>query len=139
MPGDDMGTPMPMMWMDPVTENPAVGAVESWVIRNFTMDAHPIHIHQVQFQVQRRVVTDPMMSPHGDLGEGAVMQPEPWETGYKDTVIVYPGELTRVKARFTIAGLFVWHCHIIEHEDNEMMRPFRVGPAPVTAVTTTPQ
>ena len=44
--------PMPMMWMDAVTENPAVGAVESWNIRNFTMDAHPIHIHQVQFQVQ---------------------------------------------------------------------------------------
>jgi bilirubin oxidase len=130
MPGDPMGMPMPMMWMDAVTENPAVGALEAWNIRNFTMDAHPIHIHQVQFQVVRRVVTDPMMSPHGMLGEGAVIKPEAWESGYKDTVIVYPGELTRVKARFTLAGLFVWHCHILEHEDNEMMRPFRVGPAP---------
>ncbi len=137
MPGDDMGTPMPMMWMDPVTENPDVGAVESWIIRNFTMDAHPIHIHQVQFQVQRRVVTDPMMSPHGELGRGAVIQPEPWEMGYKDTVIVYPGELTRVKAKFTIAGLFVWHCHILEHEDNEMMRPYRVGPEPASIPMTT--
>jgi spore coat protein A len=130
----------PRLWMDGVTENPAVGAVESWIIRNFTMDAHPIHIHQVQFQVMRRIVTDPMMSPHGLLGQGAVIQPEPWETGYKDTVVVYPGELTRVKARFDIAGLFVWHCHILEHEDNEMMRPFRVGPAPTASpVTTQPQ
>lgn len=130
----------PLLWMDGVTENPAVGAIESWVMRNFTMDAHPIHIHQVQFQVQRRVVTDPMMSPHGMLGQGAIIQPEPWETGWKDTVVVYPGELTRVKARFDIAGLFVWHCHILEHEDNEMMRPFRVGPAPMASpVTTQPQ
>ncbi len=127
----------PLLWMDDVTENPALGAVESWNLRNFTMDAHPIHIHQVQFQVLRRVVTDPMMSPHGMRGQGAVLKPEVWETGWKDTVIVYPGELTRVKARFTIAGLFVWHCHILEHEDNEMMRPFRVGPAPPTAALTT--
>jgi bilirubin oxidase len=127
----------PLLWMDGVTENPALGAVESWNLRNFTMDAHPIHIHQVQFQVVRRVVTDPMMSPHGMMGQNAVLRPERWETGWKDTVIVYPGELTRVKARFTIAGLFVWHCHILEHEDNEMMRPFRVGPAPPTAALTT--
>ena len=44
-----------------------------------------------------------------------------------------------MKARFDTAGLFVWHCHILEHEDNEMMRPFRVGPAPAAAVTTQPQ
>ncbi len=131
------GGPEPLFWMDGVTENPAVGAVESWNLRNFTMDAHPIHIHQVQFQVVRRVVTDPMMSPHGMMGQGAVLKPEAWETGWKDTVIVYPGELTRVKARFTIAGLFVWHCHILEHEDNEMMRPFRVGPAPPAVALTT--
>jgi spore coat protein A len=81
------------------------------------MDAHPIHIHLVQFQVVERVGAN-----------GTVRQPELWETGFKDTVIVYPGEITRVKARFDIAGLFVWHCHILEHEDNEMMRPYRVGP-----------
>jgi bilirubin oxidase len=45
----------------------------------------------------------------------------------KDTVIAYPGEITRVKATFAIPGRFVWHCHIVEHEDNEMMRPFDVG------------
>ena len=58
---------------------------------------------------------------------GAARPPEAWETGFKDTVIAYPGEITRIKARFDKAGLFVWHCHIVEHEDNEMMRPYRVG------------
>ena len=57
--------------------------------------------------------------------------PEAWETGAKDTVIAYPGEITRVKARFDLPGLYVWHCHIVEHEDNEMMRPYSVGTAPV--------
>jgi FtsP/CotA-like multicopper oxidase with cupredoxin domain len=54
---------------------------------------------------------------------------EAWETGFKDTVIAYPGEVTRIKAKFTVAGQYTWHCHIVEHEDNEMMRPFRIGPA----------
>jgi spore coat protein A len=61
------------------------------------------------------------------LDGGLARPPEIWETGLKDTVIAYPGEITRVKARFDIAGLFVWHCHILEHEDNEMMRPLCVG------------
>ncbi len=55
-----------------------------------------------------------------------IRPPEAWETGPKDTVIAYPGEITRVKARFDLPGLYVWHCHIVEHEDNEMMRPYRV-------------
>ena len=54
--------------------------------------------------------------------------PEPWETGFKDTVIAYPGQVTRVRAQFNTPGQFVWHCHIVEHEDNEMMRPYRIGP-----------
>jgi FtsP/CotA-like multicopper oxidase with cupredoxin domain len=53
-----------------------------------------------------------------------------WETGFKDTVISYPGEVTRVRGRFDVGGLFVWHCHIVEHEDNEMMRPYAIGPIP---------
>jgi spore coat protein A, manganese oxidase len=48
--------------------------------------------------------------------------PEPWETGFKDTVIAYPGQVTRIKAQFNNPGQYVWHCHIVEHEDNEMMR-----------------
>ena len=62
------------------------------------------------------------------LAPGTVEPPEPWETGFKDTVIAYPGQVTRIRARFGTAGQFVWHCHIVEHEDNEMMRPYRIGP-----------
>jgi FtsP/CotA-like multicopper oxidase with cupredoxin domain len=53
---------------------------------------------------------------------GPPRAPEAWETGYKDTVIAYPGEVTRVKAKFDIAGRYVWHCHILEHEEHDMMR-----------------
>ena len=60
--------------------------------------------------------------------DGVITLPEPWETGFKDTVLAYPGQVTRVKATFSTPGQFVWHCHIVEHEDNEMMRPFRIGP-----------
>ncbi|WP_250214504.1 multicopper oxidase family protein [Acrocarpospora catenulata] len=110
--------PVARMWSDPITENPAVGAVETWRIHNFTVDAHPIHVHEVQFQVVGR---QPL--------QGAARAPERGESGYKDTVITYPGEITTIKARFGQPGLYVWHCHILEHEDNEMMRPYRVGPA----------
>ncbi|PWB60485.1 MAG: bilirubin oxidase [Deltaproteobacteria bacterium] len=99
-----------------VTENPTQGDTEQWEIHNFTEDAHPIHLHLVRFQVVNRE------------GGGGIRAPEPWEAGYKDTVIAYPGEVTRVKATFDIAGLYVWHCHIVEHEDNEMMRPYVVSP-----------
>jgi len=105
-----------------VTENPAVNAIEHWDIYNFTVDAHPIHLHLVRFEVVSRTAIPgvvPAPVPVGVL---------PGETGFKDTVIAYPGEITRVKAKFDIAGLYVWHCHILEHEDNEMMRPYVVGP-----------
>jgi FtsP/CotA-like multicopper oxidase with cupredoxin domain len=61
------------------------------------------------------------------IAEGAGV--EDWETGFKDTVIAYPDQITTVKAKFDIAGLYVWHCHIVEHEDNEMMRPYVVSEA----------
>ena len=117
---DDMGMliPMPMEWMHAISENPAVGATEIWEIYNFTMDAHPIHVHQVQFEVvERQSLMDPAM----------ITPPEPWETGLKDTVIAYPDQITRIRAHFDLPGLYVWHCHIVEHEDNEMMRPFYIG------------
>jgi FtsP/CotA-like multicopper oxidase with cupredoxin domain len=126
---DDGGTPVPLKWMDAITETPVVGATETWAFYNFTADAHPIHIHQVQFQVvdrQALATIDGMTTVPATL-DGHPRPPEPWETGFKDTVVAYPGEVTRVQARFDLAGLYVWHCHIVEHEDNEMMRPFRVG------------
>jgi bilirubin oxidase len=131
---NEAGEPVTKMWDDPITENPALDATEVWEFYNFTMDAHPIHIHEIFFQVVNRqnLATD---------GEGETMipveldgptaAPQAWETGYKDTVIAYPGQVTRVKAKFDLPGLYVWHCHIVEHEDNEMMRPYFVGtPAP---------
>ncbi|MDD4954788.1 MAG: multicopper oxidase domain-containing protein [Candidatus Omnitrophica bacterium] len=116
---------MPMMWSDAITENPISGDTEVWEFYDFTADAHPIHIHQVQFEVVNREIFDPA---YGTVG--AITFPQPWETGTKDTVIAYPGQITRVKAKFDIPGQFVWHCHILEHEDNEMMRPLRVTAGP---------
>jgi FtsP/CotA-like multicopper oxidase with cupredoxin domain len=102
-----------------VTENPTLGATEEWSMYNFTEDAHPIHLHLVRFQVVGRTLLDGTASPNVSV--------QPWETGYKDTVVAYPGDITTVRANFDIEGLYVWHCHIVEHEDNEMMRPYVVS------------
>ena len=104
--------------------DPAPGATEVWELYNFTADAHPIHIHEVLFEVVDRQRLDkktglPIQTP---------VLPGPTENGRKDTVIAYPGEVTRVRITFGPGGQFVWHCHIVEHEDNEMMRPYRIGP-----------
>jgi FtsP/CotA-like multicopper oxidase with cupredoxin domain len=117
---DADGNPVPLGWDDAITENPALNTVEVWEMYNFTEDAHPIHIHEVQFQVVNRESVE----------DGSVRGPEPSERGYKDTVIAYPEQITRVKALFDLPGLYVWHCHIVEHEDNEMMRPYHIGPIP---------
>jgi spore coat protein A len=126
----DVGTWNKLEWRLPVTENPVSGATEIWELYNVTADAHPIHIHEVVFEVvnrqdivvfedQKQVHINPISPP---------TPPEPGETGFKDTVVAYPGQVTRVRAQFNTAGQFVWHCHIVEHEDNEMMRPYRIGP-----------
>lgn len=121
-------TPSKRQWEDAVTENPSVGVQEIWEIYNATEDAHPIHLHDVGFKVLNRqpILVDEETSAVHSVGP--VNAPEIWETGLKDTVIAYPGEVTRIAARWTNRGQFVWHCHILEHEDNEMMRPLRVGP-----------
>lgn len=128
---DSYGAPAPFPWMDPVTENPGNGATEIWEVYNFTADAHPIHMHLVEFQVESR---EPLQTDLNGMPllpatpiEGAARGPEAWEFGSKDTVIAYPGEVTRVKARFDRPGLYVWHCHILSHEDHDMMRPLCVG------------
>jgi FtsP/CotA-like multicopper oxidase with cupredoxin domain len=118
-------------WMDPVTEDPAVGATEVWEFYNTTGDAHPMHIHEIVFEVVNREGL--VLDVDGEVLEpiqldGNIRGPESWETGFKDTVTAYPGEVTRVRAQFNTPGQYVWHCHIVEHEDNEMMRPFRIGP-----------
>jgi FtsP/CotA-like multicopper oxidase with cupredoxin domain len=118
------------LWMDLVNENPAVGATEVWEFYNTTADAHPINIHEIAFEVvNRQAISVDEDAQMVQVVSGSVpTPPEPWETGFKDTVIAYPGQVTRVRAQFKTAGQFVWHCHIVEHEDNEMMRPYRIGP-----------
>jgi FtsP/CotA-like multicopper oxidase with cupredoxin domain len=90
-----------------------------------------MHIHEIMFEVVNReslVVNEDEEVVEPIKLTGAITSPEPSEHGIKDTVIAYPGQVTRLKARFTTPGQFVWHCHIVEHEDNEMMRPYRIGP-----------
>ena len=114
------------LWSDPIVTNPALGATETWELWNWSADAHPIHIHLVKFEVLER-------SAIGG-GPSVINTPngvQAWENGWKDTVISYPGEITSVAADFDINGLYVWHCHIVEHEDNEMMVPMCVGEAGV--------
>ncbi|MBO1031401.1 multicopper oxidase domain-containing protein [Tessaracoccus sp. SD287] len=121
----------PRMWHEPITENPTPGTPEIWEFHNATADAHPIHVHETKFEVVNRqtiLVDEEAMTVQLAPGSTPLL-PEPWEAGAKDTVVAYPGQVTRIKVRFTSAGQYVWHCHIVEHEDNEMMRPFRVGPA----------
>ncbi len=119
--GSDGGTVT--LWSDPIQTNPALGATETWELWNHTSDSHPIHMHLVKFKVVNREALDPVT---GALS-GVIEPPEPTEAGWKDTVITYPGGVTRVNATFDIPGLYVWHCHIVEHEDNEMMVPYCVG------------
>jgi len=118
------------LWMEPVTENPSLGATEEWEFYNATADAHPIHIHEVLFQVVNRqdIWINAATQEVKVVPGSAPMPPTPGETAFKDTVIAFPGQVTRVRAQFNTPGQFVWHCHIVEHEDNEMMRPYRIGP-----------
>ncbi len=108
----DGGAPVPFPWMDPVTENPGSGTTEIWEIYNFTEDAHPIHMHLVEFQIVNRqpLLTDVSGMPTLPATPdplSSVRDPEAWELGSKDTVVAYPGEVTRVKARFDRPGLYV--------------------------------
>jgi len=89
-----------------------------------------MHVHEVAFQVVNR---EGLVLDAGDVVQpiqlnGVVTPPRSWETGFKDTVVAPPGQVTRVRIQFNSRGQFVWHCHIVEHEDNEMMRPYRIGP-----------
>jgi spore coat protein A, manganese oxidase len=116
-------------WQDEISENPQIGITEVWQFYNMTEDAHPIHIHELLFQVVDRqpiVIDDDVHTVRVKLGS-IPRPPEPAEIGWKDTVIAYPGEVTRVRVKFETPGQYVWHCHIVEHEDNEMMRPYRIG------------
>jgi FtsP/CotA-like multicopper oxidase with cupredoxin domain len=128
-PNTGVGVWTALEWEDAVTENPAVGATEVWELYNGTEDAHPIHIHEVFFRVvDRQAISVEDEAQVFAVIPGSATPPQPWENGWKDTVIAYPDQVTRVQLRFDVGGQYVWHCHIVEHEDNEMMRPYRIGP-----------
>jgi len=177
------------------TELPVEGTTEMWQIINLTGDAHPIHIHLVQFQIVGRQkynvnkytklynasftggVFDPesgppldynMLNADGAVGgnpaispylQGAVMPALQNEQGWKDTYVVYPGEVATFITRFAPTDIpttapanellfgfdpsegpgYVWHCHILDHEDNEMMRPYKVVASPERFAAPAPQ
>ena len=122
----------PLRWDDPVTERPTFNSTEVWTIINATEDAHPVHLHLAQFQIvgrQRFHAQEFVPSrPETLRFAGPLLLPSANETSWKDTVQAYPGEVTRIIAKFDKLGRYVWHCHILEHEDHEMMRPFMVEP-----------
>jgi spore coat protein A, manganese oxidase len=124
-------------WDSPVIEDPKAGSVEIWRLINTTEDAHPIHIHLVQFQILDRQPFDTSQYPDRLIFTGpSVRPPGNEQPAFKDTVKAFPGQVTRLIARFDLpAGTpvqrgdrfrYVFHCHILEHEDNEMMRPYDV-------------
>jgi spore coat protein A, manganese oxidase len=125
------GRPLLLRWGDAVTEVPQLGTVEVWRLLNISTDAHPIHLHLVRFQILDRQPFDvDLLNKTGELRfTGAPRPPESFERGRKDTVNATPGEMTRIIARFgDFTGEYVWHCHMLEHEDHEMMRRYVVIP-----------
>jgi spore coat protein A, manganese oxidase len=131
-----------LAFMDPSTENPAAGTTEVWEVYNLTADTHPIHLHLVNFQILDRQPFDTAQYLAGVTAfTGPPTGPDPNETGWKETARMHPGTVTRILMRFdlpitpfpvpnslnprlTTSGKeYVWHCHILEHEEHDMMRP----------------
>ncbi|MGA2167743.1 MAG: multicopper oxidase domain-containing protein [Terracidiphilus sp.] len=113
---------------DPVTEVVKLGSIEKWRFINNTEDAHPMHLHLVQFQILQRQGFNPLALRNGTLElVGIPRLPAANEAGWKDTAVVNPREVLTIIARFEgFTGRYVFHCHMLEHEDHDMMRPFEV-------------
>ena len=130
----DNGEPMVMLlnrkhWVEPGTECVKLGSTEIWSFVNLTQDVHPIHLHMVRFQVLDRQsfsVYD-YLADNGLRMTGDVVKPGAHEMGWKDVVQCPPETVTRILVPFQgYAGKYLWHCHILEHEANDMMRPYVV-------------
>lgn len=127
---------------DPITEKPKLGTTEVWELYNASQDPHPIHLHLVSFLIlNRQKFTGSVVPVSTSPGKtklflrnpvliGNPQAPPLSQKGWKDTVVIYPGEVVRIIATFDKAGYYVWHCHIMEHEDYDMMRPFQVVTTP---------
>jgi spore coat protein A len=113
---------------DPVTETVTLGSMEKWRFINTSDDAHPMHLHLVQFQILERQGFDIPALQNGTLKLlGTPRKPQPNEVGWKDTAVVNPGDVLTILVRFEgYTGRYVFHCHMLEHEDNDMMRPYEV-------------
>ncbi|AEH39407.1 multicopper oxidase domain-containing protein [Halopiger xanaduensis] len=119
---------------DPVTEEPELGTTEIWSLANNTAMSHPMHLHLVHFHVLGREPLSDYDSETDGVNPDSLESPQPYELGWNDVVTVDPGEVVHVLVHFgEYEGLFndqtgeyMWHCHMIEHEDYDMMRPFRV-------------
>jgi spore coat protein A len=141
-------------WFQDTTETPAFDSTEIWEIYNFTADAHPIHLHLVNFEILDRTDfeydvtgTQTTTQHNGTTGEAPEISnirnlsstsagSEYFEAAPKDMVTSLPGnpegepatgQMVRIKADFNKTGRYVWHCHILSHEDHEMMRVLQVG------------
>jgi spore coat protein A, manganese oxidase len=113
---------------DPVTETIELNSIEKWRFFNTSDDAHPMHLHLVQFQILQRQGFNAQALKNGKVELiGNLRKPLANETGWKDTAVVVPGDVLTILARFEgYTGRYVFHCHMLEHEDNDMMRPFEV-------------
>jgi len=116
-------------WHAPITEKPVLGTTEIWELVNLTEDVHPVHLHLVRFQVLDRRSFDVVQ--YKDKNELVYTAPPNLrgreESGWKDTVRCEKGQVTRIIVPFdSYTGRYLWHSQILEHEDNEMMRPFEV-------------
>jgi spore coat protein A len=111
---------------DPVSETVKLGSTEKWRFINNTDDSHPMHLHLVQFQILERQGYDPVSLRKDEIRLiGKPRKPAPNERGWKDTAVVNPGEVLTIIVRFEgYAGRYIYHCHMLEHEDNDMMRPY---------------
>jgi spore coat protein A len=125
-------------YVAPSTENPTAGSIEVWQLMNLTSDTHPVHFHLVNVQVIQR---QPFEGDPTDWSySGPPIRPDPNEIGWKETVRMNPGEVITVITQFNLPRLptaamnnamsprtggreYVWHCHILEHEEHDMMRP----------------
>jgi spore coat protein A len=137
------------------TEQVMAGSLERWVIVNTTADTHPMHFHLVNVKVRSRQQADfdanGVILPTTGVGIGPVSGPEPGEVGWKETVRMNPAEITTVDMKFDLppgtpidsprlfdsfglhASEYVWHCHILEHEEHDMMHPIAVINPTLTA------
>jgi spore coat protein A len=135
--------PMPLLegksYMDPVDITPKLGTTEVWRYINTTGDMHPMHEHDVMNRIVARIPFDVGRwwrdKVNGTLKDitayytGKPQPPAPNEDGWKDTVQCPPGYVTEIVLQFTdFTGSYVLHCHILSHEEHDMMRPFEVMP-----------